>query len=55
MNRIEIECLFRLEEVIGHASQKIKVVETSAKTGQHLEEVAKWLQDHQKQGDSGTS
>ncbi|XP_005092908.1 ADP-ribosylation factor-like protein 16 [Aplysia californica] len=55
MSSVEVECLFRLEELIHHASQKIQVVETSAKTGYQLEEVAKWLHEYHRNEETGTS
>ncbi|ELU04727.1 hypothetical protein CAPTEDRAFT_155130 [Capitella teleta] len=48
MSRQEINFFFRLEEVIENTSQKIKVIEVSAREGQGLLEVAQWIQEHTK-------
>ena len=46
MSRQEVDFLFRLEEILDHAQQKIQVLELSAREGQSLSDVAHWLQDN---------
>ncbi|CAG5119056.1 unnamed protein product [Candidula unifasciata] len=48
MTRSELESLMRLDEVIRCATQKITVLEISAKTGHNLEKVARWVYDQNK-------
>ncbi|XP_076448918.1 ADP-ribosylation factor-like protein 16 [Babylonia areolata] len=49
MSRNEIEWLFRLDEVCQHTTQKITVLDVSAKTGQGLDQVARWIYDSYKE------
>ncbi len=44
--RKEYEAMVRLCDIMDNCSQKITVIETSAREGQGLEEVANWIQDH---------
>jgi len=53
MKMVQIEGLFRLQELKKAANQKISVVETSAATGVNLEKVAKWLFEHGQGAASG--
>ncbi|BFZ03138.1 hypothetical protein BsWGS_06177 [Bradybaena similaris] len=52
MTRSELESLMRLDEVIKCATQKITVLETSAKTGHNLDKVARWVYDQNKLDES---
>jgi hypothetical protein len=49
MSRSEIEWLFRMEDISKHAIQKISVLEVSARSGQGLDQVAKWIYDNNKE------
>ncbi|XP_074647686.1 ADP-ribosylation factor-like protein 16 [Tubulanus polymorphus] len=45
MNRIELNTLMKLDEMMKYAKQHITVLEVSAKEASGLGEVLKWLQD----------
>ena len=51
MSDVEVESFFRLKDLAKTTTQTIKVVETSALTGEGLEDVAKWLYDNHKPED----
>ena len=55
MTRVEVESLFRLTELTKAATQMIRVVETSARTGSQLEEVQRWLYENHKDTDDTMS
>jgi len=44
MNRIEMESIFRLSDILSHATQTIKVMECSALIGTGLAGVLQWVQ-----------
>ncbi|XP_059156837.1 ADP-ribosylation factor-like protein 16 [Physella acuta] len=44
----ELDSLVRLSDLVRHASQKITVLETSAKNGNNLDKVAKWIYEQNK-------
>ncbi|XP_068433990.1 ADP-ribosylation factor-like protein 16 [Clinocottus analis] len=44
MSLIEIKSLFRMDDIIASATQPIKILELSARTGQGLQEVLNWLE-----------
>ena len=46
MKRDEVEYLMRVGDISKHATQDITVVEASAKCGEGLQNIAKWLQKH---------
>lgn len=48
MSRSEIEWLFRLDELQEHATQKLTVLEVSARTGKGLDQVARWIYENYK-------
>ncbi|KAK7113173.1 hypothetical protein V1264_012512 [Littorina saxatilis] len=48
MPQSEVEWLLRLQDTLGTASQAVNVVEVSAKTGQGLDIVARWIHDNHK-------
>ena len=49
MSRSEIEWLLRLEETCQHTTQKITLLEISGKTGQGLDQVARWIYENHKE------
>ncbi|XP_068574386.1 ADP-ribosylation factor-like protein 16 [Cebidichthys violaceus] len=44
MSLVEIQSLFRLDDIIASATQPITILELSARTGQGLQEVLSWLE-----------
>ncbi|XP_006823999.2 ADP-ribosylation factor-like protein 16 [Saccoglossus kowalevskii] len=48
MKRVELDSLIRMDEIIKHAKQPITVMEISAREGEGLDEVIKWLGDNYK-------
>ncbi|XP_034045381.1 ADP-ribosylation factor-like protein 16 isoform X2 [Thalassophryne amazonica] len=44
MSLIEIQSLFRMDDIIASASQPITILELSASTGDGLQEVLNWLE-----------
>ncbi|KAL5018584.1 hypothetical protein ScPMuIL_004306 [Solemya velum] len=48
MTRKEVDCLWRLDDITRHTTQKVEVLEISAQTGQGLEDVVKWLHNQAK-------
>ncbi|XP_070581262.1 ADP-ribosylation factor-like protein 16 [Ptychodera flava] len=46
MNRNELDSLLRMREIISHAKQTITVLEISARRGQGLPELVKWLNEN---------
>lgn len=48
MTKSEIEAMFRLQDIIKNAQQKITVVEISVHSGHGVQEVIKWIQKAQK-------
>lgn len=54
-NKAEIQTLLRLDQVMKHATQIISVLEISAKTGNNLDKVTKWLHQQSKQIESSPS
>ncbi|KAL8588966.1 hypothetical protein ACOMHN_065748 [Nucella lapillus] len=49
MSQSEVDWLLRLEELHQHATQKITVLEVSAKTGHGLDQVARWIYDNHRE------
>ncbi|KAK7506623.1 hypothetical protein BaRGS_00002098 [Batillaria attramentaria] len=49
MSNSEIEWLLRLEDTRQHATQKITVLEISAKTGLGLDRVSRWIFDNHRE------
>ncbi|XP_013414884.1 ADP-ribosylation factor-like protein 16 [Lingula anatina] len=49
MTRTELDTTFQLKSILGAAKQDISIIEASAKDGQGLEEIVKWLQQHCKE------
>ncbi|XP_051796858.1 ADP-ribosylation factor-like protein 16 isoform X4 [Acanthochromis polyacanthus] len=44
MSLIEIKSLFRMDDIIASATQPITTLELSARSGQGLQEVLRWLE-----------
>ena len=49
MNRVEVESIFHLTDVVSHATQSVKVVECSAKDGTGLSNILQWIQQNARQ------
>ncbi len=48
VSRVEFESIIRLTDIIENSSQKITILETSARSGKGLQEVGRWISDHSK-------
>ena len=48
LSRAEWEELVHLRETLDHARQKVAIIEASAREGQGLADIAKWIQQHGK-------
>ena len=46
MARAELEEIIRLQDILDHARQKVTILEISARDGQGLQDIAKWIQVH---------
>ncbi|CAL1543150.1 unnamed protein product [Lymnaea stagnalis] len=51
LTNAESESLFRFDELTKQAPQKITIIETSAKNGNNLDKVAKWIYEQNKNED----
>ncbi|GFR60372.1 ADP-ribosylation factor-like 16 [Elysia marginata] len=54
MDWSEVQSLFRLDQLIKHATQNISVLEISAKTGHNLDKVTKWMHQQSKHIESAS-
>ena len=48
MSRTEFDSVVRLDQIVQNAKQQVAVVEASARDGQGLQDIAKWIQDNAK-------
>ncbi|XP_067860057.1 ADP-ribosylation factor-like protein 16 isoform X4 [Heptranchias perlo] len=46
MSLVEMKSLFRMDDIIACAKQRLSVLEVSSRDGRGLEDVLKWLRSH---------
>ncbi|XP_041363065.1 ADP-ribosylation factor-like protein 16 isoform X2 [Gigantopelta aegis] len=51
MTQSEVQSLFRMNGILKHAVQKINILEISAKSGNSLDKVVRWINSNHKQAE----
>lgn len=46
MNRVEMESIFRLTDIVCHSPQTVRVIECSARDGTGLAHIVQWIQQN---------